>query len=183
MTDAPTAASGDLERAGAASGRSDSTLANMRDAPPSPVETFLEHAIGFCNWCEGESLGTNRELMAAVWLARLHAAALLLPERGPENEEGLPELPAVQRTQAERNLASFSGWFYRTVFDPDPDNIDDPVMGDVGDDLLDTYKDVKAGCLLFDRGQQSDALWYWSFMHRIHWSKHAVGALGALQRC
>lgn len=153
----------------------------MQDDRPSSVETFREHAIGFCSWCEGESLGTNREVMAAVWLARLHAAALLLPEAEPENEEGLPELPAAQLTQAQRNLAPFAGWFYRTVFDPDPRNTEAPVMGDVGDDLLDTYKDVKAGCLLYDRAQHSDALWHWSLMHRIHWGKHAVGALAALQ--
>ena len=53
-------------------------------------------------------------------------------------------------------------------------------MGDVGDDLLDTYKDIKAGCQLVDQGCPADALWHWSFMHRIHWGKHAVGALSAL---
>jgi hypothetical protein len=153
----------------------------MPDARPSSVETFLEHAVGFCNWCEGESLGAHPKVMAAVWLARLHAAALLLLEAEPENEYGLPDLPSAPLKQAERNLAPFAGWYYRTVFDPDPSNTEEPVMGDVGDDLLDTYKDVRAGCLLYERGQHSDALWHWSFLHRIHWSKHAVGALAALQ--
>lgn len=55
-----------------------------------------------------------------------------------------------------------------------------PVLGDVGDDLLDTYKDVKAGCLLCEQGRLPLALWHWSLMHRIHWGKHAVGALAAL---
>jgi hypothetical protein len=118
--------------------------------------------------------------MAAVWLSRLHAAALLLPDAEPENDDGPPPLPAGPLRQAERNLAPFVGWFYRMVFDPDPAATDEPVMGDVGDDLLDTYKDVKAGCLLHDQGLVQDALWHWSFMHRIHWGKHAVDALAAL---
>lgn len=118
--------------------------------------------------------------MAAAWLARLHAAALLLPEAQLENEEGLPPLPPAPLHQAERNLAPFVGWFYRTVPDPDPRHEEEPVLGDVGDDLLDTYKDVKAGCLLCEQGRLPLALWHWSLMHRIHWGKHAVGALAAL---
>ena len=53
-------------------------------------------------------------------------------------------------------------------------------MGDVGDDLLDTYKDIKAGALLSQAGRVEEALWHWSFMHRIHWGRHALGALAAL---
>lgn len=54
------------------------------------------------------------------------------------------------------------------------------MIGDVGDDMLDTYKDIKAGIRLVGQGRVSDALWHWSFMHRIHWGKHVVGALSAL---
>ena len=103
-----------------------------------------------------------------------------MPETGPENDWGLPELPADELYAAERNLHAFSGWFYRTIFDPEPNNTDEPVMGDVGDDLLDTYKDIKAGNVLAVQNRMADALWHWSFMHRIHWGKHAVGALSAL---
>ena len=53
-------------------------------------------------------------------------------------------------------------------------------MGDIGDDMLDIYKDIKAGCLLFERGEWTEAVWQWSFLHRIHWGRHAVGALFAL---
>lgn len=53
-------------------------------------------------------------------------------------------------------------------------------MRDVGDDLLHTYKDIKAGCQLVDLGCPGDALWHWSFMHRNHWGQHALGALSAL---
>lgn len=146
----------------------------------SPFAAFHELAKGFCAWCEGESLGSNPELAASAWLAHLHAAALQLPEADPDNDDGLPELPVGPLAQAERNLKPFAGSFYRTVFDPDPRNTDEPVMGDIGDDLLDTYKDIKAGCALCDGGRSQEALWYWSYMHRLHWGQHAVGALAAL---
>ena len=145
----------------------------------SAVAAFHECAVGFCNWCEADAAGPGQTRMAAVWLARLHAAALLLPEAETGNE-GPPELPAGPLQQAERNLSRCVGWFYRTVFDPDPASDEEPVMGDVGDDLIDTYRDVKAGCLRYGQGRVQDALWHWSLMHRLHWGKHALGALAAL---
>jgi hypothetical protein len=147
----------------------------------SAFDAFRQVAAGFCRWCEGESLGPHPQRQASVWLSRLHAAALELPETEPENEEGLPELPHADLARAQGNLAVFAGVFYRTVFDPDPRNTDEPVIGDIGDDLLDTYKDIKAGSVLCDRGQPQEALWHWSFLHQVHWGRHAVGALAALQ--
>jgi Domain of unknown function (DUF5063) len=146
----------------------------------SPPDAFEELAVGFCSWCEGASLGAERETAAAVWLARLHAAALLLPDTEPDYEDGVDEFLKPQLAQAEKNLKPFVGWYYRVVFDPDPTNTEEPVMGDLGDDLLDIYKDIKAGCLLREQGRSSEALWYWSYMHQLHWGQHAVGALAAL---
>jgi hypothetical protein len=148
--------------------------------PIDPVEFFRDCAAQFCNWCEGATLGLDQEVTAAAWLARLHAAALALPEAEPDNEEGLPVLPAVKLAAVEKNLSPFNGYYYRVVFDPDPTAAEEPVVGDVGDDLLDTYKDVKAGCALFELGRVQEALWHWSYMHRLHWGQHVVGALSAL---
>ena len=146
----------------------------------SSLDAFEELAAGFCSWCEGESLGADRETTAAVWLARLHAAALLLPTTDPDYEDGVAEFPQPQLALAEKNLKPFVGWYYRVVFDPDPTNTEEPVMGDLGDDLLDIYKDIKRGCLLRELGRSSEALWHWSYMHQMHWGQHAVGALAAL---
>jgi len=142
-------------------------------------DDFSEIARAFCAWCEdSDSELTDRK--AAYWLSRLYAQAVLLPETPSENYSGLPELPAGALKNAVSNLATFSGRYYREVFDPDPLLVDEPGMGDIGDDLLDTYKDVCAGLVLFDRGETGEALWYWAFLHRIHWGRHVTGALHAL---
>lgn len=149
--------------------------------PLSPAtQAFANLANEFCAWCEDPGTGRAHELQAAAWLARLHAAALELPESDGDNEEGLPELPEAQLAAAQRNLNTYAGRYYRTVFDCTPTNSDEPVMGDVGDDLLDTYKDIKAGTVLYQQNRAKEALWHWSFMHRVHWGKHALGALAAL---
>ncbi len=53
-------------------------------------------------------------------------------------------------------------------------------MGDAGDDLLDAYKDIKGGLILFDQGQTAEAAWHWAYLQRTHWGRHAVGAIFAL---
>lgn len=136
--------------------------------------------MAFCAWCEATDFANRPEKQAATWLARLHASALELPDVEPENDDDPPKVPATSLALAEQNLGHFSGMYYRVVFDPRPELTEEPVMGDIGDDLLDTYKDIKVGLILHERSQNQEALWYWSFLHRVHWGKHAVDALAAL---
>jgi hypothetical protein len=149
----------------------------MNASHDSAVNAFAEIARGFCISCENTALPDTQ---AASWLCRLYAAALALPEVESENSDGLPDLPLGLLERAKNHLASFNGRFYREYFNPNPSVNDLPVIGDIGDDLLDTYKDIRAGLLLFERGEITEALWHWAFLHRIHWGRHAVGAIFAL---
>ena len=149
----------------------------MNASHDSAINTFAEIARGFCASCENT---TVTDTQAASWLSRLYAAALALPEVEPENSDGLPDLPPGLLERAKNNLASFNGRYYREYFNPDASLNDESVVGDIGDDLLDTYKDIRAGLLLFERGETTEALWHWAFLHRIHWGRHAVGAIFAL---
>jgi hypothetical protein len=92
------------------------------------------------------------------------------------------EIPPSMLERARRNLDAFNGHYYREFFDPAPQLDDDMCMGDIGDDVLDTYLDVRNGLLLFEQGQIKEALCYWSYFHRTHWGRHAAGAIRAL-RC
>lgn len=152
----------------------------MNAADASVVDSFAELARGFCNWCETSEPTIEPASQAASWLCKLYAAALLLPQVGPENSDGLPELPSDEFERAKSNLGSFNGLYYREFSNPDPLKNGETVMGDVGDDLLDTYRDIRSGLLLFENGQKLEALWFWAFLHHIHWGRHAVGALFAL---
>ncbi|UXH79252.1 DUF5063 domain-containing protein [Roseateles amylovorans] len=152
----------------------------MQALQPTQLGEFVELACGYCQWCEGQSLGIDPEAQAARWLALLYASALSLPRVGGEYGSDLPELPPETLARAESNLARFFGWYYRAWSDPDPAAQEAPGMGDLGDDLLDVYTDLKRGLVLFEAGMVDDALWHWSFLHRIHWGRHAVHALGAL---
>jgi len=143
------------------------------------VAEFEGVARAYCAWCEGAQ-GERTDSRAASLLCQLYAAALALPEAPPENEQGLPDIPPIALDSARTNLSSFAGRYYREFFDPEPTLDDEPVMGDIGDDLLDIYKDIRAGLVLYEREEVEEALWHWSFLHRIHWGRHVVGAMFAL---
>jgi hypothetical protein len=140
---------------------------------------FAATARAFCDWCERKD-GVPSDVTAAYWLGRLYSEATRLPEVEPQNEEGLPNLPLSALVKAKANFAPFWGRQYRMCFDPAPELSEEPVIGDLGDDLLDTYQDIRAGLVLFEAGEENEALWHWSFLHRIHWGQHAAGALYAL---
>jgi len=144
------------------------------------TRSFTEIAQGFCSWCEGASLGDHPEGAAAGWLGKLYSAGLALPQVESNGSEGLPDIPAGALESATRNLAFFGGMYYREYFDPNPLLTEESGMGDVRDDLQDTYQDIRRGLVLFDHGQVNEAVWHWAFLHRVHWGRHAVGAMYAL---
>jgi len=147
---------------------------------PPESSSFSELASAFCGWCESDSFPERPENAAAVWLARLHAAALVLPVVSCDDDDRLPELPQSLLDRVAGNLSYFSGMYYRKVFDPSPLLTEMPVLGDIGDDILDTYKDIREGVVLVAAGRPQEALWHWRFLHSVHWGRHAVSALAAL---
>ena len=152
----------------------------MSSTPTTATQSFAEVARGFCAWCESSAPSLEPEVAAVAWLAKLYALAVALPEVESNNDERLPSIPSALHEAAERTLTYFRGMYYREYFDPDPTLNEESVTGDVGDDLLDTYQDIRRGLILFDAGQSTEALWHWSFLHRGHWGRHAVGAMFAL---
>jgi len=151
----------------------------MRVEASQAVADFAAAARGFCQWCEGQG-GELTDVSAASWLARLYGLAVVLPSVTCDYENDLPDVPVDALARAQAQLSTFAGRYYRKVFDPDPELDDAPVMGDLGDDLLDVYLDIRQGLMLFESGETRDALWHWSFLHRIHWGRHCVGALQGL---
>jgi Domain of unknown function (DUF5063) len=152
----------------------------MSSSQNADVNNFAEIARGFCSWCESSTLEGEADAQAASWLCKLYAAALTLPDVNSESSDDLPDIPLLLLERTKKNLASFNGRYYRECFNPDPSLSDEPVIGDIGDDLLDIYKDIRPGLVLYDSGETTEAIWYWRFLHNVHWGRHAAGAIFAL---
>jgi hypothetical protein len=70
--------------------------------------------------------------------------------------------------------------YYGEVFDTTRVPPEEPTVGDLADDLLDIYTDVKAGLLYFERGHAQQAVFQWKFTWGVHWGRHATSALRAM---
>ena len=69
------------------------------------------------------------------------------------------------------------------VFDPTKVTKDDPLLGDLADDLADIYCDLRRGLDAWDSADAAtrrEILWTWRFGYESHWGRHLVEALSAI---
>jgi len=146
----------------------------------SSLDDFAALADAFCRWAEADALDGAQELqLARVLLAKLYAAALVLPDSTPR-ETDPTEKPTLLPREAFRRFGALPINMYATC-DPLVVPCEQPGVGDVADDLADIYADLHRGLVLYRSGDVAAAAWEWSFRFRFHWGDHAVGALSALQ--
>jgi hypothetical protein len=61
----------------------------------------------------------------------------------------------------------------------DPRVEEPPGLGDLADDVADTYRDLKSGLAMIDERPADDPSWDWRFSFDTHWGLHVSGALTA----
>jgi hypothetical protein len=137
----------------------------------------------FQHWTlESPSAGGAVAREALLWLTALYGAALGLPSPFVATIE--TEHPArVDDAEFDRVriwCARLPFQYYGEVFDPIVVPPENPIVGDVADDIANVYRDVVTGLCLFDLGLHDHALWEWGFGFRAHWGKHATDAIRAL---
>ncbi len=155
------------------------TLGVMSEIPSLPVERFARVAREFCAWARrsGES-GEENAQRSAQLLAELIASACALGWRaGEPSERSVPadELAIVQKNAATMPIRFYSEIFSNLVVPPE-----EPVVGDLVDDIGDIYADIAVGLAAFDAGEVAEAQGHWQFWFAHHWGEHATSALRAL---
>lgn len=144
---------------------------------------FCDEARCFVAWADGTTALALSAPLALRRVVALYAAALELPQ--PWSERVSPESSAEPpwmgaRLNAVRTrAAAIPLQHYGEIFSPHVVT-DEPVVGDLADDLMDIYRDVAMGLYLHDAGFIDDAIWQWGFNFQIHWGKHASSAIRAL---
>jgi hypothetical protein len=149
----------------------------------SVAERFSLEARRFTTWADGST--APPPLSAPIALRRvvaLYAAALELPQPWSERVSNRREwdvdlssrLLAVRERAAAIPLQHYSEIFSPLV------PADEPMVGDLADDLVNIYRDVATGLHLFDGGRTDDALWQWGFNFQLQWGEHASSAIRAL---
>lgn len=147
---------------------------------------FVEEARRYCRLIE-EGGSNNSWLFARECLnsvLRLYTAALELPAKEPHTIE-LPDRidHSAWQTLYRRVGQKLAREGYWEVFEPFEQEQPESIRSSLPDDLADVWRDVKAGLLAIDKGNQSavdSAIWHWRFRLESHWGYHAVGAITAL---
>lgn len=109
-----------------------------------------------------------------------------MPRPSPSPTSSPPLVPAWPGPEPwrtiRRTLAGLLGErrHYREVFDA-YNFEDDPVIGDLADDLASVHRELWDGLRLWDAGRRRDAVWEWRFSFEAHWSEHATSALRAIR--
>lgn len=138
------------------------------------AEEFLQSALHFCNLID--LFHTNDEVnklnKLLVSLSDLYSKALYLPEVEPINTQVASFDLAIPQVNFEQHE------IYWEVFRPY--HLEKPVSGSLTDDILDIYRDVMEGILLYKQNKHKEAIWHWKFNFETHWGHHAVDAIHAL---
>lgn len=138
------------------------------------VEDFYYSALGFCSLVDDFDINkaNNKIKDFLVSLLELYSKALNLPDVEPKSQVVLnSEVPVPQLNFKQYN-------HYWEVFNPY--QLEKPVEASLSDDILDIYKDVKRGIILYENRKYREAIWEWKLNFQIHWGNHAVDAIRVL---
>ena len=147
----------------------------------SATQHFADAARAYVAWAECPTVhGELREAFTARrLLARLIAGVVELPRERADSEA--PDIPAEDQRRVFERFGRLPFNYYSECFDPLVVPAEEPVVADLADDLADVWRDVKAGLLRYDAGDEAGAAWHWTLHFSAHWGLHATAALYALQ--
>ena len=144
------------------------------------LEDFADTATAFCAWAESVAIVPEEEADTAIkMLSKLLALVHELPELF--NEEDAPGLTHEEWLAVYKRFGELPFNYYASYSEPHDTNDPSPGIGDVADDLADTWRDLKGGLALYQKGNYAAAAWEWRESFTSHWGRHAAGALYALQ--
>jgi hypothetical protein len=150
---------------------------------------FVESARSFCHLIESHhAFGASpfAEKMLGI-LPRLYLAALQLSDLEIATED--PLVSARQHLEIRHVHVDLAHKLEPYNFYWDTLNLfaylDEAAYaaGDLADDLIDIYGDLKVGLNSFDKGTETNvrgAPWHWQFSFSTHWGKHLVDAVRVL---
>jgi hypothetical protein len=149
---------------------------------------FVEEVRRFCDFIEQNSVLDTRSFLQQLQshLQELYLFGHELPLVDLYfNEEFGDPLPKAALQEISGSIAKRLGDnnYYWYVFDPADENNTAPVCGDLSEDILSVYQDLKNPLLLFDTqapAAMESALWSFRSNFTIHWGDHCVNAIYAL---
>lgn len=136
------------------------------------VEAFYISALQYCSLIENWNKKNIKSKSLITSLFDLYSKALYLPEIEPKDTAALDfdiSVPKIDFEQYDH---------YWEIFNPY--HLDEPLEVSLSDDIIDIYRDIKRGLILYEKNKDIEAIWQWRFNFEIHWGNHVVDAIRAL---
>ncbi|MCR4723107.1 MAG: DUF5063 domain-containing protein [Eubacteriales bacterium] len=138
------------------------------------AKEFYMLADEYCCFLEENVITADTVPHLIEMLMRLYISAMDLPETEPETNESSPGISDAVSVRLSEQIPAA----YWEVFDPYVD--EDPVCGDLIDDLSDIAADLTKGMREYETGRYGNAVFEWKHGFCSHWGQHVVDALRAL---
>jgi hypothetical protein len=165
-------------------------IMSLREDPN--IQRFVNSANHFCELLEVQSINSDRwveQILKA--LSELYSSAHHLPDNeisdGTLDEESYDVNNNEWKVIFDRVASIFGEQrYYWEYFDPSEpiDANNEPVVGDLADDLADIYRDIKPGLCAWDVVNDellADVVFDWKYPNfGSHWGDHALSAMRVL---
>ena len=138
------------------------------------AKEFYEQADEYCRFITDNVITTDKVPNLMKLLMALYVSAMNLPDTEPETTDSSSDIAETVSFRIGDQISTT----YWEVFDPYV--YEDPVCGDLTDDLSDIAKDLKKGMNEYKAGRIGNAIFEWRFGLNNHWGLHIVDALRAL---
>ncbi|HXV97072.1 MAG TPA: DUF5063 domain-containing protein [Anaerolineae bacterium] len=147
------------------------------------TEQFVVVARQFCEWAiSNYPAGLQSAKQALELITELYLCGIRLINEVQEVEAPEPTIESRgnMRSTVLARARNLPLNYYSEVFNPIPVPAEEPVTGDLADDIADIYEDIARGLRLLDAGYREHAVWNWVFNMQAHWGEHATSAIRVL---
>lgn len=144
------------------------------------VKEFSNIAREYCEWVENKKEKKEDIYYLQVLLSKLYCWGIQLPDCEPSDLLYSDDLPSQDDNKVLNYFSDFPYQYYSTVFNAEIVPSEEPVTGDIIDDLSNIYKDLKDGLWYLDQGSKIDAVFQWRVSLGFHWARHILSAMHAI---
>ena len=138
------------------------------------AKEFYKQADEYCRFITENVITTDKVPNLMKLLMTLYVSAMNLPDTEPETTDSSSDIAEAVSFRIGGQISTT----YWEVFDPYV--YEDPVCGDLTEDLSHIAKDLKKGMNEYKAGRIGNAIFEWRFGLNNHWGLHIVDALRAL---
>jgi Domain of unknown function (DUF5063) len=145
------------------------------------TKRFVASSERYLQWVNNPALQPTEDVrVARLLLLEIHYQVLLLPEITQIRDVTGVRPDDSYQAYFEYRFQSLPVRYYAFTFDPFANPPEQPLVGDVAEDLTLIYLDLYEGLSLYHGGHPPEAVWTWKTSFKKFWGRHLINSLNAI---